>query len=138
MLNGTPVCYLIAYSIKDNPIRGYYDYQEGDLGMHLMIGPRPYLNKDDGLSIIRAMIIFLLDHYGATRIIGEPDVRNRIVIPILKSLGGEVLGQIELPHKKATLIMGERLAVENKMKDDHIQVEILNKITKTREHVLWQ
>jgi hypothetical protein len=34
--------------------------------------------------------------------------------------------------------MGERLAVENKMKDDHIQVEILNKITKTREHVLWQ
>jgi acetyl CoA:N6-hydroxylysine acetyl transferase len=121
--NGTPVCYLIAYSIKDDPIREHYDYQEGDLGMHLLIGPRPFLNKEDGVSIIRAMIIFLFHHYGAKRIMGEPDIRNRIVIPILKELGGQVLGQIDLPHKKASLIVGDRVAVENRLIEKEIQIE---------------
>ncbi len=125
--NGTPVCYLIAYSVKEDPIRNYYDYQKGDLGMHLLVGPRSFLNKEDGLSIIRAMIIFLFDQYGADRIIGEPDIRNRIVIPILKKLGGRVIDRIDLPQKKASLIVGERLPVWEKLKEHGIRVEKTNK-----------
>ncbi|MGI8314301.1 GNAT family N-acetyltransferase [Halobacillus mangrovi] len=121
---GNPVCYLIAYSVKEDPIKDYYDYQDQDLGMHLLIGPRSYLNKKDGLSIIRAMIIFLLKRYQTERIVGEPDIRNRIVIPILKEIGGEVLGRIELPNKKATLIVGEKSDVEERLRDKGIEVEV--------------
>ncbi len=134
--NGTPVCYLIAYSIKDDPIREYYDYQEGDLGMHLLIGPRPFLNKEAGFSIIRAMIIFLFNQYGAKRIIGEPDIRNRIVIPILKELGGQVIEQINLYHKKASLIIGERQSVEKKLKEKNIEVRMMNKITTLKNEIV--
>ena len=77
--NGKPVCYLVAYAIEKDPIRDYYDYQNGDLGMHLLIGPRPLLNMDDGLSIVRAMIYFLFERYQAKRIIGEPEDRKSVV-----------------------------------------------------------
>lgn len=127
--NGTPACYLIAYDIKEDPIQDYYEYKEGDLGMHLLIGPRPFLNKEDGLSIIQAMIIFLYHYYGAERIIGEPDVRNRIIIPILKELGGEVLGQVDLPHKKASLIMGERQSILNRLKERKVEIEMIRTIS---------
>ncbi|QYF83996.1 acetyltransferase [Brevibacterium sp. PAMC21349] len=134
--NGTPVCYLIAYSVKDDPIREYYDYQKGDLGMHLLIGPRSFLNKEDGLSIIRAMIIFLYNQYGTKRIIGEPDIRNRIVIPILKKLGGKVVDRIDLQQKKASLIVGERQSVEKKLKEKNIQVEMLHTFTELRNELV--
>ncbi|MGW9019252.1 GNAT family N-acetyltransferase [Priestia megaterium] len=134
--NDTPACYLIAYSIKEDTIREYYDYQDGDLGMHLLIGPRPFLNKEDGLSIIRAMIIFLFNRYGAKRIIGEPDIRNRIVIPILKKLGGQVVDRIDLQHKKASLIVGERNLVEKKMQEKNIEIKMLNTITAARKELV--
>jgi acetyl CoA:N6-hydroxylysine acetyl transferase len=127
--NDVPVCYLIAYAVKDDPIQHYYHYKKNDLGMHLLIGPRSYLNLQDGLSIVRGMILFMFEHYGVDRIIGEPDVRNRIVIPILKALGGEVLGTVQLPHKKATLIMGERESVMNDMKRKGVHVTFLNKLS---------
>jgi acetyl CoA:N6-hydroxylysine acetyl transferase len=133
--NGEPVSYLIAYSVKNDPIRQYYDVQDGDLGMHLLIGPRSYLNKQDALSLIRSMIVFLFHQYGAKRIIGEPDIRNRIIIPILKELGGDVLGQIELPDKKASLIIGERKKIEASLKEKNVTVAMLKTIS-TLENIL--
>lgn len=135
--NGKPVCYLIAYSIEKDPIKEFYEYRNGDLGMHLLIGPREYLNREDGLSMIRSMIIFLFDHYKeARRIIGEPDIRNRIVIPILKKLGGEVISKINLQNKKASLIVGERGSVIEKMKDENIQVEWLKSMNSQRNELV--
>ncbi|MBD1380556.1 GNAT family N-acetyltransferase [Metabacillus arenae] len=114
-IDGTAVSYLIVYSIKDDPIRHYYEYHEKDIGMHLLIGPREYLNKQAGFSIIRAKLAFLFSKYDAKRIIGEPDVRNRIIVPILKKCGGKVVTMLELPHKKAYLITGDREIFLEKM-----------------------
>ncbi|ELK48500.1 GNAT family N-acetyltransferase [Halobacillus sp. ACCC02827] len=127
--NGEPVTYVIAYDIRKDPIREYYDHQEKDLGMHLLIGPRPLLNKADGLGLIRAMIYFLFDTYDAHRIIGEPDRRNRIILPILKQIGGEVLGHIDLPGKEATLIQGEKAAFEKSLADHQVVVEPMQRMT---------
>ncbi|MGP4070076.1 GNAT family N-acetyltransferase [Halobacillus sp. B29] len=127
--NGEPVCYLIAYSVEEDPIKDYYNNKKGDLGMHLLIGPHSYLNKEDGLSIVRAMILFLFDRYNAGRIIGEPDRRNRIVIPILRELGGEVLGRIQLPNKKAVLISGEKAPVKENLNEKKIDVDIRKSMT---------
>jgi acetyl CoA:N6-hydroxylysine acetyl transferase len=134
--NGKPVSYLIAYSVKNDPIREHYDAKDGDLGMHLLIGPRPFLNKQDGLSLIRSMVVFLFHQYGAKRIIGEPDIRNRIIIPLLRELGGDVLGQIELSNKKASLIMGERKKIEAKLKEMNVTVAMLKTISKLENTLL--
>ena len=78
------------------------------------------------------MILFLFDQYkDMNRIIGEPDIRNRIVIPILKRLGGEVIGEIDIHNKKASLIMGERGAVLEKVAQD-VQVEWLKSMNVKR------
>ncbi|WP_191556838.1 GNAT family N-acetyltransferase [Metabacillus idriensis] len=102
-----PAGYLIAYSIQHDSIRDFYQAEPGDLGMHLLIGPRELLNKEDGLMIVRAMTAFLMKKFRSRRIIGEPDIRNRIVIPILKEMSGYVADTILLPHKKAALVIGE-------------------------------
>lgn len=110
-IDDEPACYLIAYAIMEDPINNYYAAQSGDLGMHLLIGPREYLNPTDGEAIILAMGYFLFNKYGATRIIGEPDVRNRIILPIIKRLGAKELKEIELKAKKAKLVAIEKQAL---------------------------
>ncbi|WP_406945935.1 GNAT family N-acetyltransferase [Halobacillus sp. SY10] len=134
--NGEPVCYLIAYAIEKDPIRDYYAYQNGDLGMHLLIGPRPLLNMDDGLSIVRAMIYFLFERYQAKRIIGEPDRRNRIVIPILKKVGGENLGRINLHGKQASLIVGAKEAFEKSLQDNDVEIQTLTRMKASKSELV--
>ncbi|MGR9050618.1 GNAT family N-acetyltransferase [Halobacillus faecis] len=134
--NGKPVCYLIAYAIDKDPIQDYYDDQQGDLGMHLLIGPRHLLNKEDGLSLVRAMIYFLFDHYQAKRIIGEPDRRNRIVIPILKQVGGENLGHIDLHGKQAALIVGAKEAFEKSLRDNDVDIEMLTRMGTSKSELV--
>ncbi|MEC3885752.1 GNAT family N-acetyltransferase [Halobacillus sp. HZG1] len=134
--NGEPVCYLIAYAIEKDPIKGYYHDQSGDLGMHLLIGPRHLLNKEDGLSLVRAMIYFLFDRYPAKRIIGEPDRRNRIVIPILKEVGGENLGRIDLQGKQASLIVGAKEAFEHSLRDNGVEIEMLTRMASSKSELL--
>jgi acetyl CoA:N6-hydroxylysine acetyl transferase len=107
-LNDEPVCYVIGYDVRQDPIKHYYSIEPRDMGMHLLIGPRQLLNKEDGETIIRAMTLFLFEKFGANRMIGEPDYRNRIVIPILKKLGANVIKEIQINEKKAKLILANR------------------------------
>lgn len=116
----SPAAYLIAYNIFEDKLKDYYKAEDGDLGMHLLIGSRDHLNKQDGLMIIRAMTAFLMKKYQCKRIIGEPDVRNRIVIPILKTIGGEHAGNINLPHKKASLLIGSKSRFNEYMCDKSV------------------
>ncbi|MFY0758419.1 GNAT family N-acetyltransferase [Metabacillus dongyingensis] len=119
-LDDRPAGYLIAYSIQHDSIRNYYQAESGDLGMHLLIGPRELLNKEHGLMIVRAMTAFLMKKYGSSRIIGEPDIRNRIVIPILKEIGGYVADTILLPHKRAALVIGEKNRFNDYMSNKNV------------------
>lgn len=126
-----PAGYLIAYSIQHDPIKDYYRAEPGDLGMHLLIGPREWLNRDHGLMIARAMTAFLMEKYSCSRIIGEPDNRNRIVIPILKEMGGYVADTISLPHKKAALIIGEKDKFQEYM--SNVNVNFIKLPTKEKD-----
>jgi hypothetical protein len=119
-LNDYPAAYLIAYDIFQDSLKDFYEAKAGDLGMHLLIGSREHLNKQDGLMIIRAMTAFLMKKYDCMRIIGEPDARNRIVIPILKTIGGEHTGNLNLPHKKASLLIGSKSRFDKYMSDKNI------------------
>ncbi|WP_281657888.1 GNAT family N-acetyltransferase [Halobacillus sp. Cin3] len=131
--NGEPAGYLIAYWAGEDPVHHHYEHEAGDLGMHVLVGPEKFLNKQAGRQLLQSMIQFLFFTYHTERIIGEPDIRNRIIIPIMKGLGGKVLHRIQLPHKRAALIAGERQAVEQVRKSQGIQVTF--RITEEKEGV---
>ncbi|KGP72097.1 GNAT family N-acetyltransferase [Pontibacillus yanchengensis] len=120
-MDGKPVCYLITYSVPHDSIHSYYSYQEGDIGMHLLVGPRDYLTKHHGFSLVRAMSYYIFEKFGAERIVGEPDYRNRIVIPILKRMGARDFGILELPTKRANLMIGKREEVYTILENSPIQ-----------------
>ncbi|MCA1023524.1 GNAT family N-acetyltransferase [Halobacillus litoralis] len=132
--NGEPAGYLIAYRAVDDPVHHYYDYRVGDLGMHVLVGPEKYLNKQSGRQLLQSMIQFLFFTYETERIIGEPDIRNRIILPIMKGLGGEVLHRIHLPHKRAALIAGEKQTVEHVRNKRGIHVSFQTKEGKEALH----
>ncbi|MCA0171881.1 GNAT family N-acetyltransferase [Bacillus sp. RAR_GA_16] len=119
-LNKEPVCYVIGYDVRQDPIRHFYSIEPRDMGMHLLIGPRRLLNKEDGETIIRAMTLFLFEKFGANRIIGEPDGRNRIVIPILKKLGANVVKDIQINEKRAKLVIANRNDFHQNISDSNI------------------
>jgi acetyl CoA:N6-hydroxylysine acetyl transferase len=119
-LNDEPVCYVIGYDVRQDPIRHYYSIKPRDMGMHLLIGPRRLLNKEDGETIIRAMTLFLFEKFGANRMIGEPDYRNRIVIPILKKLGANVVKEIQINQKRAKLVIANRNDFHQNIGDSNI------------------
>ncbi|MDQ0417468.1 RimJ/RimL family protein N-acetyltransferase [Croceifilum oryzae] len=115
--NGEPVSYMMTYQVKNDLIHQYYPYQETDLGVHIVIGPRAYLAKKYIVPMAYQLIEYCFAYYPHVgRFIVEPDVRNRIIIPALSEVGFQSFGRIYLPHKTAELLICDRPKNEqNKM-----------------------
>ncbi|RAL21031.1 GNAT family N-acetyltransferase [Thermoflavimicrobium daqui] len=100
-----PISYVMLYNVRADHIRNYYDYDERDLGAHFVIGPRYFLDKKYIKQIFNTILSYTLQTFESTKMVVEPDVRNRIVIPALKECGFQVVNRIQLPHKKAYLMV---------------------------------
>ncbi|MBA4496120.1 GNAT family N-acetyltransferase [Paenactinomyces guangxiensis] len=107
-LDDMPVSYMMSYVVKEELIRDYYEYEEDDIGGHFVIGPRSFLSPVYIIPIVRSMITYLFKNRGVNKVVVEPDVRNRIVVPALKQCGFKDCGRIQLPHKKAYLMVCDR------------------------------
>ncbi|WP_128895898.1 GNAT family N-acetyltransferase [Longirhabdus pacifica] len=107
-LDSEPVCYFIIYQVEEDQIKNYYDHDASDIGAHFAIGKREYLKEEYIIPLTRGLISFGFHMYETERCVVEPDVRNRIVIPALQQCGFDILSEIQLPHKKAKLMMIEK------------------------------
>ncbi|SDY01861.1 GNAT family N-acetyltransferase [Thermoactinomyces sp. DSM 45892] len=108
--NGESVSYMMTYQVKNDLIHQYYPYQETDLGVHIVIGPRTYLAKKYIVPMAHQLIEYCFAYYPhVDRFIVEPDVRNRIIIPALLEVGFQSFGRIHLPHKIAELLICDRI-----------------------------
>jgi acetyl CoA:N6-hydroxylysine acetyl transferase len=103
-----PVSYVMSYRVDQDDIRHYYPYSESDLGAHFVVGPRSFLSVEAIPPIVKSLLRFIFWREETDRIVVEPDVRNRIVIPALKRSGFDEYGRIQLPHKRACLLLCER------------------------------
>ncbi|MDR6226412.1 GNAT family N-acetyltransferase [Desmospora profundinema] len=103
-----PVSYAMSYRVHEDEIRHHYPYRETDLGGHFVVGPRSFLTVEAIPPIVRAMLRFIFQKENTDRIVVEPDVRNRIIIPALQKSGFYVYSRVQLPHKKACLMLCER------------------------------
>ncbi|MFE9257239.1 GNAT family N-acetyltransferase [Streptomyces sp. NPDC006879] len=96
--DGEPVALFQTYQPEEDRISECYPVRKGDLGVHLMLGPvsgrpRPGFSR----TLVSALMTFAFSD-GASRLVAEPDAANEKAISLLRRIGFEVQGEIELPE----------------------------------------
>jgi len=100
--DGEPFGYVETYWVVEDELARHYDARPDDRGFHLFVAEHAL-----GTGVPRALVRHLLaGHDGRT--VCEPDVRNARMLAFCRSLGGEVVAELELPHKRAALVVWER------------------------------
>lgn len=99
-----PVCYLELYRAARHFVAEHYGAHPHDVGVHIAIGETQMKGKGLGTQICRSMFdaIFSADP-SCRRIVTEPDVRNDVARKLFRGLGMHLVGEIQLPHKRAAL-----------------------------------
>ncbi|MDT9685367.1 GNAT family N-acetyltransferase [Streptomyces sp. TRM76323] len=110
-VDGTPMSYWEVYRADLDPLRHHYPARPRDAGVHLLLGPSAYRGRGLGTALLRAVSDWLLraDPY-AERVVAEPDVRNERSVRAFERAGFRLVGQIDLPGKRAALMVRERTA----------------------------
>ena len=98
--DGVAFAYVETYRVLDDPLAFYYDARPDDLGFHLLV-----TGSFVGSGAPRRLVQQLLKHPG--RVVCEPDERNARMLAFCRALGGEVREILELPDKRAALVVWE-------------------------------
>jgi acetyl CoA:N6-hydroxylysine acetyl transferase len=106
--DGTPFAYVETYRATEDPLAEHYDAHDGDRGWHVLVGPPSFLGSGVPRRLAMDVIVRLLDEPGATRVVCEPDVRNERMLAFCRALGAEPAGELELPGKRAVLMIWTR------------------------------
>jgi RimJ/RimL family protein N-acetyltransferase len=84
-------------------LKNYYNGSQGDIGMHILIGPSTQTIHRFTWNVFSSVMEFLFIDVSIDRVIVEPDIRNEKIHILNKKAGFEYQKQIQLPHKKAWL-----------------------------------
>ncbi|WP_160711706.1 GNAT family N-acetyltransferase [Chitinophaga solisilvae] len=90
------------WAVKD-PIGRYYDVQNGDYGLHLLVAPVEHAIHGFTYHILRTIIDYMLIDPAVERLIVEPDVRNEKMHILTRRVGFEYQQEVLLPQKMAYL-----------------------------------
>lgn len=100
-MDDEPIAYFEAYDPKHDILGDLYEVQDGDIGLHVLLGEEKYMRR----YIIRlacVMMRLIFSQYpDVHRIIGEPDVNNSKIHSVMRFVGFVHHGNIELPDKTA-------------------------------------
>jgi acetyl CoA:N6-hydroxylysine acetyl transferase len=108
LLNGVPISYWEVYCADLDPLAQHYAAREHDVGLHMLLGPAECRGRRLAADLIRAVSTRLLSHDPRTRVVAEPDVENTRVIRILEDLGFRRAADLDLPKKRAALMVLDR------------------------------
>ncbi|MGG6229830.1 GNAT family N-acetyltransferase [Tenacibaculum sp. SDUM215027] len=103
MLNDTPVFLMELYKVSEDIIANYYDTQENDYGMHVLVAPVERRIPQFTWHVFLTIIDYFFSLPQVERIVVEPDVNNEKIHTLNKKAGFEYQKEVELPHKKAAL-----------------------------------
>ncbi|WP_441246372.1 GNAT family N-acetyltransferase [Kitasatospora sp. McL0602] len=111
--DGRPAALFQTYQPEHDPLGEHYPVREGDLGIHLLIGPAGGAPRAGHTEVlVGAFLGFLLADPAVRRIVAEPDIRNERSIARLLRTGFELGPEIELPEKRARLVFLARETAE--------------------------
>jgi lysine N-acyltransferase len=108
-LTGTTVVYLEVYRAVRDVVGGVYPVRPHDLGLHVAVGDLALTDK----GLVRSLLPVLTDALfeadpECTRVLLEPDVRNRRAISAFTAGGFTPVGEVLLPDKVALLMVRSR------------------------------
>lgn len=107
MLNDQMIFMTERYKASGDLIASYYDAQEGDFGMHLLVAPPEHRIPGFTWYVFSSVMDFMFSDARVQRVVVEPDVRNEKIHKLNRKAGFKYHGEIELPHKKAALAFCE-------------------------------
>jgi RimJ/RimL family protein N-acetyltransferase len=110
-VDDTPVGYLEVYDPAHDVLGAHYPVEPGDVGAHVLIGDKDFRGRYS-VSLGLATNRFLFGRPGVSRIVGEPDVRNHNFLSLLAFLGFHKETEIDLPDKRAALMICDRATFE--------------------------
>ena len=102
-INDFPVCIIEKYWVAKDRLSAYYDYEEQDYGMHILIAPPVKPIRSFTWHIFSATVTFLFEDNKVGRIVVEPDVRNTKIHKLNAKAGFIIHNEIDLPEKRALL-----------------------------------
>ncbi|MFE0808913.1 GNAT family N-acetyltransferase [Streptomyces sp. NPDC058848] len=109
LLEGVPMSYWELYRADLDPLARYCPVRPHDTGLHLLIGDAADRGRGIGTALIRAVAELVLGRRPAcTRVLAEPDVRNRPSVAAFLGAGFRLSGEIDLPAKRAALMIRDR------------------------------
>jgi RimJ/RimL family protein N-acetyltransferase len=103
--DGVPFAYVETYRAAEDLLAAFYDARGSDRGWHLLVAA-----SHVGSGVPRELGRFVIDRLleEGSRVLCEPDERNARMLAFCRALGGEVRETLELPDKRAALIVWER------------------------------
>ncbi|MFD0353764.1 GNAT family N-acetyltransferase [Streptomyces sp. NPDC127110] len=108
-LDGGPMSYWEIYRADLDPVSRHYPARSHDTGIHLLIGDGTNRGRGLGTTLLRAVTELVFDNRPrCTRIIAEPDIRNTPSVSAFMNAGFRYSTEIELPEKRAALMIRER------------------------------
>lgn len=115
--DGEAVAYLELYRAARDVIADHYDAHAWDIGLHGAIGNIKYVGKTLGFRVWMDIIPALFRAEPQCRaVMTDPAVDNEMALRldqgVANRIGGENLGEAQLPHKKAVLFRYSRAAFE--------------------------
>lgn len=116
-MDGTPMSYWESYWVKDDIIGRYYEWDEYDQGIHLLIGPEEFLGKGFTYPLLLTMLYKKFQINETNRIVAEPDVRNEKMIHVFEKCGFQPVKEVHLPDKTGLLMICERKGFERRWAD---------------------
>ena len=108
-LDLVPMSYWELYRADLDPLAQHYAAREHDAGVHMLLGPAECRGRGLAVSLFRAVSSWQLDaDPDAARVVAEPDVENTRVIRALERAGFRRDTDLELPNKRAALMIRDR------------------------------
>ncbi|MGW0783067.1 GNAT family N-acetyltransferase [Streptomyces sp. NPDC002913] len=109
VLGGTPMSYWEIYRADLDPLARHYPARPHDTGIHLLIGGVGNRGRGIGSVLLRAVADLVLDNRPpCARVVAEPDLRNTPSVSAFLSAGFRFCAEIELPDKRAALMIRDR------------------------------
>ncbi|MFJ8810064.1 GNAT family N-acetyltransferase [Streptomyces sp. NPDC102490] len=112
-LDGVPMSYWEIYRADLDPLARYCPVRPHDTGVHLLIGEDADRGRGLGTELIGTVAdLVLAARPACTRVLAEPDVRNRSSVAAFLGAGFRRAAEVDLPGKRAALMIRERVARE--------------------------
>ena len=107
--DGVPFGYFELYWAAEDRLGPYYEHQDYDRGVHILVGNLNYRGGRYFEAWAKAVLQFIYqDDPRTNNVMGEPRADNHRVIAVTGKVGMEKQFEFDFPHKRAALLQCKR------------------------------